>query len=63
MALTFPISLAFFGLGILAFCELFYLKDNMGDTFFRMNTVFKTYLPAWLMLGSAAFSHDWEMVN
>lgn len=47
--------LAFFGLAILIFCELFYLKDNMGDTFFRMNTIFKTYLPAWLMLGTASF--------
>jgi YYY domain-containing protein len=52
----FPSVLALFGLGILIFCELFYLKDNMGDTFFRMNTVFKTYLPAWLMLGTASFS-------
>ena len=48
--------LAFFGLGILIFCELFYLKDNMGDTYFRMNTVFKTYLPAWIMLGTASFT-------
>jgi len=32
------------------------MKDNMGETYFRMNTVFKCYLPAWLMLGTAAFA-------
>jgi len=42
------------GLSLLVFCEIFYLKDNMGETYFRMNTIFKCYLPAWIILGIAS---------
>ncbi len=41
------------GLVILVFCELLYLKDNMGDQYFRMNTVFKLYITAWLLFSAS----------
>ncbi|MDO5846608.1 MAG: DUF2298 domain-containing protein, partial [Methanocorpusculum sp.] len=46
--------LAMAGLVILIFCELFYLKDYMGDAYYRMNTVFKFGFICWFILGTSA---------
>ncbi|WAI00589.1 DUF2298 domain-containing protein [Methanogenium organophilum] len=47
--------ISIFGLAVLIFSELFYLIDGMGDVYYRMNTVFKFGLAAWMMMSAGAF--------
>lgn len=46
--------LAVFGLLIVIFCEVFYLREIYTDQFFRMNTVYKFSYVAWILFGIAA---------
>lgn len=55
-------------LGILGFIlviitEFVYLKDNMGDTYFRMNTVFKCYNVAWILLSISLFTMAGQILS
>ncbi|MFM7583966.1 MAG: DUF2298 domain-containing protein, partial [Caldilinea sp.] len=47
-SLLFALLLAAVGLGLTLVPELIYLRDNFG---WRMNTIFKLYYQAWLLLG------------
>jgi len=40
------------GLVIVIACEFVYLKDNMGGAYYRLNSVFKCYSVAWILLGT-----------
>jgi len=49
-----PILLLVAASAALLACELVYIKDPYGEKLYRMNTVFKLYFEAWLLLSIAA---------
>ncbi len=52
---SFVSLLAFLALGILLGCEVVFLKDFLqGGDHYRMNTIFKFYTQAWVLLGVVA---------
>jgi len=56
--------LGFLGLGILLGCEVVYLRDFLqGGDYRRMNTIFKFYIQAWVLLsvaGAAVLPQLWR---
>ncbi len=52
-AAAVPLLLVAVAFYLLVGAELFYVNDSFGGAFRRMNTVFKVYYQAWLLLGLA----------
>lgn len=56
--------LGFLGVGILLGCEVVYLRDFLqGGVYWRMNTIFKFYIQAWVLLsvaGAAVLPQLWR---
>jgi YYY domain-containing protein len=52
--MTFALLLAAFGLLLIMGPELLYVDDAFGGSLERMNTVFKLYYQAWILLAAAA---------
>ncbi|EHQ36640.1 DUF2298 domain-containing protein [Methanoplanus limicola] len=51
------------GLLLITLVEIIYLKDNMGDTYYRMNTVFKFSIVAWMMLAVSSLYYIGAWLN
>jgi YYY domain-containing protein len=52
---AFTALLLVMGLAVIGGVELLYLRDFLaGSEWYRMNTLFKFYMPAWLFMGVAA---------